>query len=142
MLRSIRDMEHYSIGATDGVIGKVQDFYFDDEAWVIRYLVVESDAWLSHRKVLISPFAIGQPDWSKKIFPVSITQTQVRNSPDIDTNKPVSRQHEMGYLGYYGYPNYWGGGGFRGRRLQRRTPKCSISESGRRNQIARSSGSA
>ena len=73
MLRSIRDMEHYSIGATDGVIGKVQDFYFDDEAWVIRYLVVESDAWLSHRKVLISPFAIGQPDWSKKIFPVSIT---------------------------------------------------------------------
>jgi len=107
-------MEHYSIGATDGVIGKVQDFYFDDEAWVIRYLVVETDAWLSNRKVLISPFAIGQPDWSKKIFPVSITQTQVRNSPDIDTDKPVSRQHEMGYLGYYGYPNYWGGGGLWG----------------------------
>jgi len=107
-------MEHYSIGATDGVIGKVQDFYFDDEAWVIRYLVVESDAWLSHRKVLISPFAIGQPDWAEKIFPVSITQTQVRNSPDIDTDKPVSRQHEMGYLGYYGYPNYWGGGGLWG----------------------------
>src|ERR1700723_1471874 len=114
MLRSIRDMEHYSIGATDGVIGKVQDFYFDDEAWGIRYLVVETDAWLSHRKVLISPFSIGQPDWSKKIFPVSITQMQVRNSPDIDTDKPVSRQHEMGYLGYYGYTNYWGGGGLWG----------------------------
>src|ERR1700691_5449817 len=114
MLRSIRDMEHYSIGATDGVIGKVQDFYFDDEAWGIRYLVVETDAWLSHRKVLISPFAIGQPDWSKKIFPVSITQTQVQNSPDIDTNKPVSRQHEMGYLGYFGYGAYWGGGGLWG----------------------------
>jgi hypothetical protein len=114
MLHSIKDMEHYSIGATDGVVGKVQDFYFDDEAWVIRYLVVETDSWLSHRKVLISPFAIGQPDWSEKIFPVSITQTQVRNSPDIDTDKPVSRQHEMGYLGYYGYPNYWGGGGLWG----------------------------
>jgi PRC-barrel domain len=62
MLRSIRDMEHYSIGATDGVIGRVKDFYFDDEAWVIRYLVVETDAWLSHRRVLISPFAISQPD--------------------------------------------------------------------------------
>jgi hypothetical protein len=107
-------MEHYSIGATDGVIGRVNDFYFDDEAWVIRYLVVETDASLSHRKVLISPFAISQPDWSKKLFPVSITQTQVRNSPDIDTDKPVSRQHEMGYLGYYGYPNYWGGGGLWG----------------------------
>jgi len=114
MLRSMKDLENYSIGATDGAIGQVKDFYFDDDAWVIRYLVVATDAWLSHRKVLISPFAIGQPNWSEKIFPVSITQTQVRNSPDIDTDKPVSRQHEMGYLGYYGYPNYWGGGGLWG----------------------------
>jgi hypothetical protein len=115
MLRSIKDMENYSIGATDGVIGRVKDFYFDDAAWVIRYLVVETDDWLSQqRKVLISPMAIGQPNWSEEIFPVSITRAQVRNSPDIDTDKPVSRQHEMGYLGYYGYPNYWGGGGLWG----------------------------
>ncbi|MGO9949749.1 MAG: PRC-barrel domain containing protein [Steroidobacteraceae bacterium] len=114
MLRSIKGMEGYSIGATDGVIGQVKDFYFDDQAWVIRYLVVETDASLSHRKVLISPIIIGQPNWSENIFPVSITQEQVRNSPDIDTDKPVSRQHEMGYLGYYGYQNYWGGGGLWG----------------------------
>jgi hypothetical protein len=114
MLRSTKEMEHYSIGATDGVIGTVRDFYFDDQAWVIRYLVVGTDSWLANRKVLISPFAIGQPRWSDKIFPVSLTQAQVRNSPDIDTDKPVSRQHEMGYLGYYGYPNYWGGGGLWG----------------------------
>src|SRR5277367_6000696 len=114
MLRSLKDMEHYSIGATDGIIGQVKDFYFDDDAWVIRYLIVETDASLSGRKVLISPITIGQPNWSEKIFPVSITRAQVRNSPDIDTDKPVSRQHEMGYLGYYGYQNYWGGGGLWG----------------------------
>jgi hypothetical protein len=113
-LHSIKDLESYSIDATDGVVGRVQDFYFDDEGWVIRYLVVATDEWLSHRKVLISPFAVHQPNWSEKKFPVSITQTQVRNSPDIDTDKPVSRQHEIGYLGYYGYPNYWGGGGLWG----------------------------
>jgi hypothetical protein len=40
MLRSIKDLEDCTIGAADGIIGRVRDFYFDDEAWVIRYLVV------------------------------------------------------------------------------------------------------
>ena len=44
-----------------------------------------------------------------QLLPVSITKDQVKNSPDIDTQKPVSRQHETEHLGYYGYPFYWGG---------------------------------
>ena len=114
MLHSMKDLEGYTIGATDGVIGHVTDFYFDDEAWVIRYLVVETGAWLSSRRVLISPIAINEPNWSEKSFPAAITQEQVKNSPNIDTDKPVSRQHEIAYSGYYGYPHYWGGGGFWG----------------------------
>jgi hypothetical protein len=114
MLRSMKDLEDYAIHATDGDIGHVKDFYFDDEAWVIRYLVVETGSWLSPREVLISPIAIGQPDWANRVLPVSITKEQVENSPDIDTDKPVSRQHEMRYLGYYGYPTYWGGAGLWG----------------------------
>ena len=114
MLRDMNDLEDYAIRATDGTIGHVKDFYFDDEAWVIRYLVVDTGSWLSSRKVLISPIAIGQPDWTAKVLPVSITKEQVKNSPDIDTEKPVSRQHEMRYLGYYGYPYYWGGAGLWG----------------------------
>jgi hypothetical protein len=114
MLRSMKDMEEYTIGATDGIIGQVKDFYFDDDAWVIRYLVVETGEGPPRRRVLISPIAIGQPNWSEKILPVSLTKVQVKNSPDIDTDKPISRQQEMGYLGYYGYGNYWGGGGLWG----------------------------
>jgi sporulation protein YlmC with PRC-barrel domain len=115
MLRSLNDLEGYAISATDGVIGHVKDFYFDDEAWVVRYLVVEAGSWLSSRKVLISPIAIGQPNWTDKVLPVSITREQVKDSPDIDTDKPVSRQHEMEYFGYYGYyPYYWGGAGLWG----------------------------
>jgi uncharacterized protein YrrD len=114
MLRSMNDLEDCAIHATDGSIGEVQDFYFDDKAWVIRYLVVDTGTWLSSRKVLISPIAIGHPNWTEKILPVSITKEQVKNSPDIDTDKPVSRQHEMQYLGYYGYPYYWGGAGLWG----------------------------
>ena len=111
MLRSMKDLEEYAIRATDGTIGHVKDFYFDDVAWVIRYLVVDTGTWLSGRKVLISPIAIGHPNWTEKILPVAITKEQVKNSPTVDTEKPVSRQHEIEYFGFYGYPFYWGGAG-------------------------------
>lgn len=117
MLRSLQDLQNYAIGATDGPIGQVKDFYFDDDAWVIRYLVVDTGTWLSGRLVLISPLSVGRANWADGLLPVSITQSQVRNSPDIDTNKPVSRQHEADYLGYYGYPGYWGGAGLWGEGL-------------------------
>jgi sporulation protein YlmC with PRC-barrel domain len=104
----MQDLKDYTIGATDGDIGEVKDFYFDDEAWVIRYFIVDTGAWLSQRKVLISPIAIEQADWESHRLFVGITKDQVKNSPDIDTDKPVSRQHEIQYLGYYGYPYYWG----------------------------------
>jgi hypothetical protein len=114
MLRTVRDLQGYAIRATDGVIGEVADFFFDDEDWVIRYLVVDAGTWLRGRHVLISPVAIGHPDWMAQLLPVSITKDQVKNSPDIDTRKPVSRQHETEHLGYYGYPFYWGGAGLWG----------------------------
>jgi uncharacterized protein YrrD len=114
MLRSVKDLEGYAVGATDGDIGHVKDFYFDDQAWVIRYLVVDAGTWLSSRKVLVSPIAIGRPEWDRRSLHVWLTKAQVKDSPDIDTDKPVSRQHEMAYSSYYGYPNYWGGGGYWG----------------------------
>jgi sporulation protein YlmC with PRC-barrel domain len=114
MLRSIKELEGYTVSATDGDVGRVKDCYFDDEAWVIRYFVVGTGEWLGSRRVLISPLAIGHPSWSGETLSISITREQVKNSPDIDTDKPVSRQHEIAYSGYYGYPCYWGGTGLWG----------------------------
>ncbi|TJY55950.1 PRC-barrel domain containing protein [Sinimarinibacterium sp. CAU 1509] len=114
MLRSMKELEGYDIGATDGDIGKLKDFYFDDASWVVRYLIVDTGSWLSSRKVLISPFSIDQTDGSYKKLWVKITKEQVKDSPDIDTDKPVSRQHEETYLKYYGYPLYWTGTGLWG----------------------------
>ncbi|MDI1238136.1 MAG: PRC-barrel domain-containing protein [Polaromonas sp.] len=106
MLRSTNDLKKYVVGATDGEIGQVKDFFFDDEKWVVRYLVVETGDWLSSRKVLISPFAISRSTWAAMLLPASITRAQVKNSPDVDTKRPVSRRHEMQYAGYYGHPTY------------------------------------
>jgi hypothetical protein len=110
MLRSIEELHGYTIHATDGDIGAVHAFFFDDKTWAIRYLVVDTGVWLPDRRVLISPIALGQPDWEGQFFPVKLTTEQVRNSPDIDTDKPVSRQQETLLHTYYDWPTYWTGG--------------------------------
>ncbi len=46
MLRSMQDLKDYTIAAIDGDIGEVKDFYFDNEAWVIRSFIVETSAWV------------------------------------------------------------------------------------------------
>lgn len=114
MFHDTNQIKNFAIEATDGEIGHVKDFYFDDDAWAIRYLVVNAGSWLTSREVLISPISIREPDWSARTLAVSITKDQVRNSPSIDTDQPVSRQNEEQYLGYYGYGNYWGDAGLWG----------------------------
>ncbi len=103
-----------SLEATDGEIGKVKSFYFDDNTWTVRYLVVETGNWLSGRNVLISPDSIIKDSWEEHTVPVNLTKDQVSNSPDIDTDKPVSRQHEQELFEHYPWNNYWGGSFYAG----------------------------
>ena len=110
MTRSINSLIGFTIGGTDGEIGKVKEFYFDDTTWTIRYLIVETGSWLFGREVLLSPEALLTPDWEGKVFPVNLTKEQIKNSPDIDTEKPVSRQKEIELHGYYPWTGYWGNG--------------------------------
>lgn len=100
----------FSLQATDGEIGTVETMYFDDETWTIRYLVVKTGSWLSGRKVLISPEAVLKGSWGSNLLPVNLTKEQVSSSPNIDTDKPVSRQQEAELFTYYPWQNYWSGG--------------------------------
>ncbi len=111
MLRSVKDLNNFVLRATDGDIGHVKDFYFDDDAWVVRYLVVDAGSWLESRKVLISPISLHPPEWSKHSIPVSISKSQIKSSPSINTDEPVSRESEEQFMGHYGYPYYWNGRG-------------------------------
>jgi hypothetical protein len=104
-----KHLKDFAIRATDGELGAIDDIYFDDETWAIRYLIVDTGGWLGGRRVLISPISVVHTDWEAKRLDVALTKRQVEHSPDIDTHKPVSRQHEAAYVGYYGYPYYWGG---------------------------------
>ena len=108
MLRSVNDLKGFEIVATDGEIGNVEQFYFDDERWAVRYIVVNTGSWLSGRQVLLSPFSVMHVDRQNKKLQVTLTKSQVEKSPDIDMHKPVSRQMEAAHSDYYGYSYYWG----------------------------------
>jgi len=107
MLRSLNEIRGYRIHAEDGEIGKLDDFLFDDSAWTIRYFVVDTGGWLAKRLVLVSPESVRTPNWSEKLLPVSLTKERIENSPPIGEHEPVSRQHEMRLVNYYGWPRYW-----------------------------------
>jgi sporulation protein YlmC with PRC-barrel domain len=106
VLRSVKELRGYSVPATNGEIGKVDEFYFDDKEWMIRYLVVDIKNWLAGRRVLISPIALGEPDSAGQMFPVTLTREEVENSPDVDTNKPVSRQKTVELQHHDAWPVY------------------------------------
>ena len=110
MLRNIKELYGNKLGASDGDIGHVKDFYFDDQTWVIRYVVADTGSWLSGRLVLISPHAFGPIDQEGKTLLINLTRKQIENSPAIESHKPVSRQYEVEYYRYYGWPAYWNGG--------------------------------
>ena len=111
MLRAVSDLKGHAIEATDGLIGHIDEVYFDDEKWTIRYFVVNTGSWLDARRVLLSPIALGRPRWGARTLTAQLTREKVRNSPSINLDKPVSRQQEGQFNDYYGWSSYWGGTG-------------------------------
>lgn len=104
-------LKKYGIHAKDGNIGTVHDFFFDDKDWKVRYLVVDTAKFLPGKKVLISPASIDRVDSYNKNVNLTLTKEEIENSPDIDTDKPISRKYEMEHAKYFGYQPYWSGPG-------------------------------
>lgn len=107
MVRSMREMIGYRLDLTDGEMGAVEDFFFDDNQWTVRYLVAKTGPWLFGRKVLIVPDALGTADWVRHTLKVLHTKEEVKSSPEIDADRPVSRQHEVDLHQHYQWMPYW-----------------------------------
>jgi hypothetical protein len=116
MLRSLKELESYRVSATDGDVGRVATLLLDDHRWIVRYLIVDTGEGVlgRGRRVLISPISFRDADWATHRFHVSLTLDKVKNSPSVDVDKPVSRQHERDYSDHYGLPYYWGYSGIWG----------------------------
>lgn len=109
MLIKAKTLEGYKLSAVDGEIGKVKEFYFDDQHWAIRYLVADTGNWLVGRQVLLSPYTLNSVNKDDETIGVNLTKQQIEESPSLETDKPVSKQFEEAYYGYYGFPTYWSG---------------------------------
>ncbi|MGA2248036.1 MAG: PRC-barrel domain-containing protein [Verrucomicrobiota bacterium] len=110
MLTKVKTLDGYSIQNTkDETIGKVQDVYFDDRHWTVRYLVANTGKWLTGRQVLVSPYALVAVNADHENVVADLTKKQIEDSPSLESDKPVSRQFESDYYGYYGWPAYWYG---------------------------------
>ena len=144
MLHKVKDLRGDTIAAKDGEIGQIEQVYFDDEGWRVRYFIVDTGGWLSGRKVLISPASVDRARSSEDALAVALSREQVEHSPGIDTDKPVDRQYEEAYARYYGTPLYWAppeGVGLRtGQRSGRRARKLEEAESEAARSHLRSSG--
>lgn len=109
MLNAAKTLKGYKLNSRDGDIGKVKEFYFDDQHWTVRYLVADTGNWLTGRQVLISPYALGAVNRDEKEIVIDLTKKEIEESPSLVSDKPVSRQFEYSYYGYYGMPMYWAG---------------------------------
>jgi uncharacterized protein YrrD len=105
----LKSMIRYKIQARDGDIGDVDDFYFDDKHWIVRYLVANTGTWLPDRQVLLSPYSLIGTNAEPNSVSINLTRKQIEKSPRICSDKPVSKQFESDYYGYYGWPEYSGG---------------------------------
>ncbi len=109
MLQVISPLKGFSVEASDGRIGTVVDFLFDEVSWKLRWLVIDCGSWLRGRKTLIHPSAISQEDLERQHFVVSLTKAQVEGGPALAEDKPVSQQMENQLYTYYGWDPLWGG---------------------------------
>jgi uncharacterized protein YrrD len=109
MLIKSKELKGYKLGAVDGDFGKVEEFYFDDKYWTVRYLVADTAKWIKNRTVLISPYALESIDDFNHRIVLNLNKHQIESSPSWETDLPVSQQYETSYFEYYGYPMYWFG---------------------------------
>ena len=100
-------MHGHRIRAVDGEIGKVSDWYFEDDSWAVRYLVADTGRWLPGRLVLLAPAVVAAADEDARAIEVGLTREQIEASPPAESDQPVSRQYEEALQRHYGWPAYW-----------------------------------
>lgn len=111
MKRLAKDFIGRDIIAVDGTVGTIDDLYFDDERWAIRYLICKTDNWASKERVLISPMAVMDVEDKNSAIHINLTQVAIAKSPDVSLKKPVSRRFELEYSKHFNIPAYWAGVG-------------------------------
>lgn len=118
MLRSIETIYGCPLLGLDGEIGRMEQFFFDEAQWRIRYFVVRTGGWLRGKRILIPAIAVRDVDWKACSARVSIRKKDLQEAGPLEApnypGQPVSREAEIRFFNQFRWPYYWTGAGFMG----------------------------
>ncbi len=106
-LRSVSELSGYYLQAADGDLGHIEDLIVDDEAWVIRYIAVDTKNWLPGRKVLVAPDWFTDVSWADATASVDLPQDKIKQAPSYIPTQPINRDSEERLYDFYGRERYW-----------------------------------
>jgi hypothetical protein len=91
-LLSIRLLHRQPVLARDGAAGELADLLFDDERWLVRYLVIDDLGPMPRRDVLIQP---AQVDGIDGALQLKLRRDELKQCPGLDEDRPVYLQYDM-----------------------------------------------
>jgi len=83
-LRSCGQVAGYYIHASDGDIGHVNDFIFDDRTWQVAYLLVDTHNWIGGKKLLVAVRHIKSVEWENSKVLVDMTVDAIKSGGSVD----------------------------------------------------------
>jgi sporulation protein YlmC with PRC-barrel domain len=98
MLHRAKDLQGDAIHAEDGEVGSVDDLYFDEEEWDVRYLLVNTRRWIPGRMYLVSPIAIDRESPIEGDIRIDLTREQISRCPTSAADANLRSSAEV--IGY------------------------------------------
>ena len=70
-MQGLKHMFGYTVQATDGQIGKVEDFFVEEATWSVRYMVVRTGGLLSGERVVTPISCVSSTDVDRRTINVA-----------------------------------------------------------------------
>ncbi len=111
MLHSIRELCRFRVLATDGKVGRAEDFYLTDPGCAVRFVVVQTGRLFPGQRVLVPTDYLGVPNGGARVLPIALTKRELERCATSSTLEPVHRQQELLIEDSYGGAARRRGGG-------------------------------
>jgi hypothetical protein len=106
-LRSLGEVTGYRIQGLDDDIGHLEDMVVDVDGWTIRYLVVDTRNWWPGKRVLLLPGSVSAFDWHLRQVLVGVQRDVIKEAPEWERERPLTREDERRIHAHYGIAPYW-----------------------------------
>lgn len=103
MLKSLKDLQEYSLRTQDGATAAIKDFIVDDFNWLVRYVIAE----VGDRQVALSTTVFNAFDDEQMALTTRLNEAAILDGPVIDLDRPLTRADEEMLSQHYGWSPYW-----------------------------------